>query len=172
MTRSGSRSHKSYQEGVPEVIPGSGTGSCTGRHDQKWYQKAWPKVVSEAITYEQIRYGHDEFIANYQTDRQNECFTIANITFYNWGHHIADISSNTSSGNGFDTGRQKSGRIQNPGRGNEQGECTLLISICYLKKRTWYSSRWGFLRKTGNKSTTWTLSLSKWVTESITEYFC
>ncbi len=48
--------------------------------------------------------------------------------FYNWGHPVADISSNTSSpGHQETVSTQVEVRTQNPGRGNEQGECTLLI---------------------------------------------
>ena len=72
------------------------TSSGTRRHDPKWYWKQ--------KTYGQIRYGHDEFIANHQIDRQRdrqtdrqtdrltECFTIANIRCFT----IEDIPLLTS----------------------------------------------------------------------------
>ncbi len=108
ITWSGTRSHdrkwyqKLWPEVVPEVLPWVMTVSGTWRHDHKCYRKTWPEVVLEAITYGQIRYMHDEFIANQQTDR----------VFYNWKHSVADISSYTlsaglSSGNCFDTGRSQ-----------------------------------------------------------------
>ncbi len=107
---------KSYPEGVPEVITGSGTGS----HDQKWYRKSWSEVVPEDMTqsgirnHGQIRYGHDEFIANHQTDRQTDrvLYNRKHPMLYKWDQPVADISSNTSlpglsSGNCFDTVRSQ-----------------------------------------------------------------
>ena len=37
---------KSYPEGVPEVIPGSGAGS----HSRKWHWKSYPEGVPEVMT--------------------------------------------------------------------------------------------------------------------------